>query len=176
MLPLYDNIRRRRIELGMSQQELAEKSGYTDRSSIAKIESGKVDLTQSKIIAIAKALNLAPGALMGWTLPENQSLWRYANIKNDKMVLEFTGLSNDIKQAILREQNAPLYFDISPDVIMISKDTEIEKTSADNNEGFNSNTIKIAGRDGSFTERNLTDEQLELLKKMIEQLPNADNL
>ena len=29
MLPLYDNIRRRRIELNMSQQELADKAGYS---------------------------------------------------------------------------------------------------------------------------------------------------
>ena len=53
------------MELGMSQQELAEKSGYTDRSSIAKIETGKVDLTQSKIKAIADALNTTSAALMG---------------------------------------------------------------------------------------------------------------
>lgn len=65
MLILYKNIKERRMELGMSQQELAEKSGYTDRSSIAKIETGKVDLTQSKIKAIADALNTTSAALMG---------------------------------------------------------------------------------------------------------------
>ena len=49
----------------MSQQELAEKAGYTDRSSKAKIEAGKVDLTQSKVKSLAKALNITPGELMG---------------------------------------------------------------------------------------------------------------
>ena len=49
----------------MSQQELAEKAGYTDRSSIAKVEAGKVDLTQSKVKAFANALNTTPGELMG---------------------------------------------------------------------------------------------------------------
>ena len=34
-------ILQRRMELEMSQEELAEKVGYKDRSSIAKIESGK---------------------------------------------------------------------------------------------------------------------------------------
>lgn len=65
MLTLYENIKARRRELGMSQQELAEKVGYTDRSSIAKIETGKVDLSQSKIKAIADALGTTYVELMG---------------------------------------------------------------------------------------------------------------
>ena len=65
MIPLYENIRKRRIELGLSQQDLAEKLGYKSRSAINKIEMGINDLTQSKIIAFAKALNTTPGELMG---------------------------------------------------------------------------------------------------------------
>lgn len=65
MIPLYKNIRNRRIEIGMSQEELAEKLGYKSRSTIAKIESGVNDITQSKIIAFAKALNTTVGYLMG---------------------------------------------------------------------------------------------------------------
>lgn len=44
--------------------------GYKDRSTIAKIENNKNDLTQSKIVAIAKILETTPGKLMGW---EDQS-------------------------------------------------------------------------------------------------------
>lgn len=62
---LYKNIKERRKALKMTQQELAEKIGYIDRSSVAKIESGTVDLSQSKIIQIAKALETTPGDLMG---------------------------------------------------------------------------------------------------------------
>ena len=50
----------------MSQDELAEKTGYTSRSSIAKIEKGLVDLQQSKIISFANALGVTPSQLMGW--------------------------------------------------------------------------------------------------------------
>lgn len=64
-MEIYNNIRRLRKEKKMSQQELAEKTGYTDRSSIAKIEHGEVDLPQSKIILFAKALDVSPGELMG---------------------------------------------------------------------------------------------------------------
>lgn len=64
-MELYQNIRKRRKELRMSQDELARKVGYTDRSSIAKIENGDVDLPQSKIILIARALDVDAGILMG---------------------------------------------------------------------------------------------------------------
>ena len=59
-MKLYENIRLRREELKMSQQELADKLGYTSRSTITKIESGENDLTQSKIEAFAKALKISP--------------------------------------------------------------------------------------------------------------------
>ena len=65
MDPLYLQIRNLRKNLGMSQQELAKKTGYTSRSSIAKIENGEVDLPISKITLIANALNTNPSALMG---------------------------------------------------------------------------------------------------------------
>lgn len=65
-MELYRNIKKRREQLGMSQDELAAKLGYKDRSTIAKIEQGINDITQSKIAAFAKALETTPQALMGW--------------------------------------------------------------------------------------------------------------
>lgn len=49
----------------MTQARLAELTDYTDRSSIAKIERGDVDLPQSKILLFAEALGVIPGTLMG---------------------------------------------------------------------------------------------------------------
>lgn len=66
MLKLYENIKRYRMEAKMSQAELAKRTGYTDRSSIAKIEKGLVDLSQSKIKQFAEVLGITPGHLMGW--------------------------------------------------------------------------------------------------------------
>ena len=62
---LYENIRKRRKELNLSQSELAAKVGYADHSAIAHIERGRIDLPQSQIIAIADALQTTPGELMG---------------------------------------------------------------------------------------------------------------
>lgn len=66
MIDLYKNIKKRREELEMTQGQLAEKAGYADKSMIAKIEKGQVDLAQSKIEVIAHALLTTPRALMGW--------------------------------------------------------------------------------------------------------------
>lgn len=65
MLELYRNIKRIREEKGMSQDELARLVGFKSRSSINKIEMGVNDITQSKLIAIANALHVSPGELMG---------------------------------------------------------------------------------------------------------------
>ncbi len=70
MLALYKNIKARRLELKMSQDRLAELTGYKDRSSIAKIEKGEVDLAESKIREFAKALKITPQELMGWDNPD----------------------------------------------------------------------------------------------------------
>ena len=71
MLQLYKNIKKRRTELHLTQSELATKMGYADKSMIAKIEKGLVDLPQSKIIAFAEALHVSPGDLMGWELSDS---------------------------------------------------------------------------------------------------------
>lgn len=65
-MTLYTNIRKRRKELNLTQDELAALTGYSGKSMIAKIESGKVDIPQSKIVEFAKALKTTPAKLMGW--------------------------------------------------------------------------------------------------------------
>ena len=66
MATLYDRIKTRRTELGLTIEELAHKMGYKDKSSISKIENGKADIPQSKIAAFADALETTPAYLMGW--------------------------------------------------------------------------------------------------------------
>ena len=66
MLDLYKNIKKYRTEQNITQQQLALKAGYKDKSMIAKIEKGLIDLPQSKIIAFADIFGIEPGELMGW--------------------------------------------------------------------------------------------------------------
>lgn len=86
ILDAYKNIRNRRKELKMSQEDLAIKTGYNDRSMIAKIEAGLVDLSISKIKVFADVLKVPVSELVGWeetsppilTLPAQQyPLWPF---------------------------------------------------------------------------------------------------
>lgn len=77
-MSIGDRIKKRRLELGLSQEELALRLGYTSRSTINKIELGINDITQSKVVQFANALRTTPGYLMDWESDED--LYRKAGI------------------------------------------------------------------------------------------------
>lgn len=54
---IAENIKQRRMELGLSQQELAELLGYKTRSTINKIELGVNQVPKNKLAKYAKALD-----------------------------------------------------------------------------------------------------------------------
>lgn len=58
-------IRTLREKQGMSQEALAERLGYKDRSSIAKIETGKVDLSQSRLEQLSRIFHVPIPHLLG---------------------------------------------------------------------------------------------------------------
>lgn len=112
-MEIHENIKFLREKLGLSQEELAIKVGYKDRSSIAKVEAGLVDLPQSKIAAFAAALHVPPVELMG--------------------------ITDKDRTPIIEKQNI----------------------------------IRIAGRDGSYQERILSDSQLAALTAILDQMPDV---
>ena len=59
-------IKARRTELKMTQREFAARLGYTDHTTVTRIEAGKIDLPQSRIVKIAEVLGVTPAYLMGW--------------------------------------------------------------------------------------------------------------
>ena len=64
-------IRKRREELGLTQEELATKLGYKSKSTINKIEMGVNDITQSKIMLPEACWGKnTPSYLMGWENPD----------------------------------------------------------------------------------------------------------
>ena len=78
-------IRKRREELGMSQDELAKRAGYAHRATISKIENGYQDFPIDQVVPIAKALDVTPGWIMGWDSPDNSSLARRLIAYAEKM-------------------------------------------------------------------------------------------
>jgi transcriptional regulator with XRE-family HTH domain len=83
-MTIGEKIREIRELKGMTQLELAQKCGYRDRSTIAKIESGTNDIPRSKLLAIAKALDVTPGELLAdATDAEFRRLKAYYDALND---------------------------------------------------------------------------------------------
>lgn len=66
-----ERVKSYREALNMSQKELALAVGYVDKtnpsSSISKIERGEMEITQTKIADIAKALGISPADLFPTT-------------------------------------------------------------------------------------------------------------
>ncbi len=65
-MTIGERIKKRRMELGLTQGELAERMGYTSRAAICTVEKDKEDLTTTRIRRFAEALQTTPSYLMGW--------------------------------------------------------------------------------------------------------------
>ena len=83
-----ERIRIRRIQLGLTQHELALKTGYTDRSSINKIEKASRGMTQDKITIFAKALNTSEAYLLGLVDDPN---WRMRTREENDFLATING-------------------------------------------------------------------------------------
>lgn len=65
-MTVSDRIRQRRMELNMSQSELAKKARYSDKTRISKLENAGDDISMKQVRRIATALETTPAYLMGW--------------------------------------------------------------------------------------------------------------
>lgn len=108
MAEIGKRIKQRREELKITQEELASKLGYKNKSTITKIENGVNDIVQSKVCEFAKALNTTPAYLMSWTeepkiTTHDKAASLSVKIRNDVEAIELleTYYSlNDDKKAI----------------------------------------------------------------------------
>ena len=67
MSKIGDRIKERRITLGMTQEELANRMGYKSKSTINKVESGVNDVNQTTASKYATKLGVSVAYLLGWT-------------------------------------------------------------------------------------------------------------
>lgn len=63
-MTVFERIKYLREKQGMSQQDLALKVGYRDKSAISKVERGDREINQSMIVKYAQALGVSPTYLM----------------------------------------------------------------------------------------------------------------
>lgn len=77
LMAIGQKIKTLRNEAGLTQEELAQKCGYNNKSSIAKIEKGKADIPQNKIKPLASALGVNPIELLHVSF-ENEKINTYS--------------------------------------------------------------------------------------------------
>ena len=101
MSTLGQRIRNRRLELDMTQGELAKKVGYKSISTIAKIENDTNDITQRKVVQFAHALDTTVAYIMGWE--EEEALRSFAKDKQfrDELDALIDQMPDNLKQALL---------------------------------------------------------------------------
>lgn len=102
-MTIGQRIKARRQELKLSQRELAARLGYTDHTTLTRIEAGKVDLPQSRIEKIADVLGVSVGYLMGWEEHPEDLGALAANILKDpallKLVQDFMAIDDETDRA-----------------------------------------------------------------------------
>lgn len=109
-MEIGEKIRKRRMELGWSQRDLAFKMGYTNNSTVAKIEQGKVDVSQSRVLQFSKVLGVPIAYLMDWDESEKEpSLDETALTEGELMLLDlFNRVPKDKQQMVLQMIRAAL--------------------------------------------------------------------
>lgn len=102
-----EKIKKRRLELGWSQQELADKMGYTSKSTITRIEKGINDVAQKNIEKFAKVLNVSVAYLMDWEneplLIEIEPVVSQHLSQYEKLKPEYQQLIDDLIKAFQKE-------------------------------------------------------------------------
>lgn len=100
-LSIGERIKRRREELGLTQDEVAKRVGYKSRSSVNKLELQR-DIPSKKIEAFAVALETTPSYLMGWTDNPSRNSHSEADL-----------LSNNIPTTSIPEKNVSEIIDLT---------------------------------------------------------------
>ncbi len=80
----------RRKELHLSQTQLAEMTGYSDKTAISKIENGQSNLTQTKIVIFADALQTTTMYLMGWVDDPNLTKEQVATVEQARRLQAYS--------------------------------------------------------------------------------------
>lgn len=93
-MTIGERIKQRRLELGITQEELAKKAGYKSRSSVNKIELSR-DLPLPKVKTVAKILECSPSYLLGWE--DNNNI-----IESAETDVKLSNMDNRMKEYALK--------------------------------------------------------------------------
>lgn len=115
-MTVADRIKERRMELELSQTDLAKKAGYTDKTSVSKLEHSGNNISMKQLKRIASALSTTVENLMGWSdevVPLEKTIDYVLNNK-DKLIFFEPYVKEDKPNDVFFEYIKRLY-DLPPD-------------------------------------------------------------
>lgn len=161
-MTIGERIKARRLEIGMSVDQLAEAIGK-NRATVYRYESNDIEkYTIDVLYPLANALNTTPAYLMGWDetdseLGSSMQCVEYDDIESiDDIPVTITGRIGQGKSNLVNHY------------VFTKKYAEISEARQGSK-----NILRMAGRDGAFIERVLTDDQMAAIKAMLNAMPDA---
>ncbi len=91
MSDISNKVKKRRLSLGLSQEDLAKKLGYKSKTTINKIESGVNDIPRKKINDFAVALETTPEYFLDY----NNTLSSTSSTRDDNHIVEIDSITYD---------------------------------------------------------------------------------
>ena len=100
-MTVADRIRIRREQLGLSQEELANRMGLKDKSSITKIEKSGNKITLKNVERLAYALHTSVPYLMGWEEETDNQNKLDIQADREARFLELYSRLNDYEKSLI---------------------------------------------------------------------------
>ena len=117
-----DRIRNRRIELGLTQLDVAKRLGLTSKAAVCKVEKQGNDVTLKNVEKFALALHCAPAYLMGWSDekydgPEYEDYHLTANkrVMTARIIADYSGEFNNVNISDQEQEFLSLYSQLEPE-------------------------------------------------------------
>ena len=96
-----DRIRNRRIELGLTQLDVAKRLGLTTKAAVSKVEGQGDKVTLKNVEKFAKALDCSIPYLMGWEEDENEEKDCSDNLKRYSEFINLYSQLSDEKKSLV---------------------------------------------------------------------------
>ena len=127
-----DRIKQRRLELGLTADDLAEKIGKS-RATIYRYENGDIENMPTPVLEpLAKALDTTPADLMGWQSSSINPLHnniRCENVEESELVLSYRKLNKPNQYKVLTYSKSLLSAQqMEEDVLAAHARTDVEQT------------------------------------------------
>lgn len=95
-----DILKNRRIEIGLTQQEVADLVGVSE-GTISRWESGDINnMRRDRILAYAKALRVSPAVIMGWEEP--MEVFHYYLSDDERLIIDAYRSADPLDRALVR--------------------------------------------------------------------------